>query len=194
MSCPAGFLIRAMKKNTMLAFLFLAAVAIARPSPAQSQPSGEARVFSAGQLLTNDSIVRLVKAGVGQDTILHAVNTRAGAYALGVEDIIALKKAGVPDEVLNAMLDHSGAGCSPALTVPMEILAAPPTAGSSAGQQQSQPLGTATPPSSSEKSTIQTGAKATSQGAQAPVYHYAAGANNNKHQGTKTPRKSAGSD
>jgi hypothetical protein len=182
-----------MKKNTLLAFLLLATIAVAKPSPAQGQPSGEARVFTAGQLLTNDSIVRLVKAGVSQDTILHAVNAQAGAYALGVENIIALKKAGVPDEVLNAMLDHSANGCAPAMTVPMEILAAPPAAGNPAGQQQGQPLGTSTPSSGLAKSTSQTGTKATPQGAQAPVYHYVAGANN-KHQGTKTPRKSAGSD
>lgn len=183
-----------MKRTMILALSVLVAmIAIAKPSPSQDQPPGEARVFSAGELLTNDSIVRLAKAGISQGTILHVVNTQPGAYALGVEDIIALKKAGISDAVLNAMLDHSAQGCAPATTMPMEILATPPANGSSAGQPQSQAGGTSKSPSGAAKSAIQTGAKAAPQNGQAPVYHYSAGAND-KHQGTTTPRKSPGSD
>ena len=49
----------------------------------------------ATQLLSNESIVKLVKAGLGEDTIISMVNTQPGTYLLGADDIIALKQAGV---------------------------------------------------------------------------------------------------
>ncbi len=56
------------------------------------------------QPLTNDSIVKLVKAGLGEDTIISIVNTQPGQYSLGADDIAALKKAGVSERVITAML------------------------------------------------------------------------------------------
>ena len=54
--------------------------------------------------LSNDSIVKLVKAGLGEDTIISMVNTQPGRYSLGPDDIIALKQAGVSAKVINAMV------------------------------------------------------------------------------------------
>jgi hypothetical protein len=55
----------------------------AGPAPKKGEQSA--------QPLTNDSIVKLVKAKLGEDTIISIVNTQPGKYSLGVEDIIALK-------------------------------------------------------------------------------------------------------
>jgi hypothetical protein len=163
-----------MLRKTIPLCLLLTVIATASLGVAQRPPSAEGQVFSAGRLLTNESIVRLTQADVSQETILHVVNTQAGSYALGVDDIIALKRAGVSDRVLEAMLDHSAGGCYPPMTVPMEILLTPP-AGNSGGQPPS-PRPIPTPHSGPSKSVRQTGANATIQGTQAPVYHYGTGA------------------
>jgi hypothetical protein len=60
-----------------------------------------------GQPLTNESIIKLVKAGLGEATIINIVNTQPGKYSLRADDIIALKKAGVSEKVITAMLNKS---------------------------------------------------------------------------------------
>jgi tetratricopeptide (TPR) repeat protein len=59
------------------------------------------------QPLTNDSIVKLVKAGLSEDMIINLVDTQPGKYSLAADDIIALKKAGVSEKVVTAMLKKS---------------------------------------------------------------------------------------
>jgi hypothetical protein len=68
-----------------------------------------------GQSLTNGTIVKLVNAGLGEETIVSMVNTQPGNYSLGADDIIALKKAGVPEKVISAMVNKSSA---PAMAAP----------------------------------------------------------------------------
>lgn len=151
-----------MKTNAMRAsFVIVAALAAVKPGQPQVQPASDGRIFTAGRLLTNDSIVRLVKADISQNTILHLVNSQPGAYALGVDDIIALKEAGVSDEVLNAMLDRSAGDCGPAMAVPMQVFAAPPVNTSSTAQQTQS--GRTSAPQSSQ------GAKSLSQDAIDPT-------------------------
>lgn len=57
--------------------------------------------------LTNDSIVKLVKAGLSEDTITRMIETQLGEYSLGVDEVIALKRAGVSEKVITAMLNRS---------------------------------------------------------------------------------------
>jgi hypothetical protein len=62
--------------------------------------------------LTNESIVKLVKAGMTEDVVLGMVNTQPGQYSLGTEDVIALKQAGVGQKVIAAMISKPPAGGS----------------------------------------------------------------------------------
>ena len=178
---------KVMTRNPIASRLLLTVMVItASLAAAQGPSSGEGHVFTAGRLLTNDSIVRLTQADVSQETILHAVDTQPGSYALGVDDIIALKQAGVSDRVLDAILDHSGSGCFPPMMMPMEILLSPPT-GNSGGQPQPGPPPTPTPHSSpGTKYPNQIGASSGAGTSAAPVYRYSAGVSN-QHQGAKTP-------
>jgi hypothetical protein len=57
-----------------------------------------------GESLTNDSIVKMVKAGLSDTVIVTTVTTQPGRYSLGADDIIALKKEGVSETVIGAML------------------------------------------------------------------------------------------
>jgi hypothetical protein len=76
----------------------------------KDQKRQESAGQQAGQPLTNDSIMKLVKAGLGEGTIISIVDTQPGKYSVGADDIAALKKAGVSEKVITAMLDRSASG------------------------------------------------------------------------------------
>lgn len=64
---------------------------------------------AAAQTIDNDAVIKMVKAGLGTDVILAAVQSNPGNFKTSAEDLIALKEAGVPDRVLSAMVTK-GAG------------------------------------------------------------------------------------
>jgi hypothetical protein len=68
-------------------------------------------------LLDNAAVRKLVKSGAGEQTIVAAINQQPGKYALSTDDLIALKKAGVSDGILAAMILRNGAA-SPASAAP----------------------------------------------------------------------------
>ena len=64
--------------------------------------------------LNNDTILKLAKAGVGDDVIVGMVNQQPGRYLLSADAIIVLKTAGVSDRVISAMIvRNSGASVTP---------------------------------------------------------------------------------
>lgn len=60
-----------------------------------------------GEPLTNDSIVKLLETGFSQETILAMIEHRPGKYSLSTDDLVALKKAGVPEKIITAMLNKT---------------------------------------------------------------------------------------
>jgi hypothetical protein len=81
-----------------------------RGEAGQAPQKGE----QAGQPLTNDSIVKLVKAGLGEDEIISIINTQPGGYLAGADDIMALKTAGVSGKIIAAMVNKMASGPSAA--------------------------------------------------------------------------------
>jgi hypothetical protein len=68
----------------------------------------------AQEVLTNDAIIKLTKAGLSEELIVKIVQTQPGKYLLGTEDLLRLTKEGATDRVIRAMLDNSaGPGASP---------------------------------------------------------------------------------
>ena len=61
--------------------------------------------------LDNDSVLKMVKAGLGPDLIVSMIQTQPGNYKVDTDEMIALKAAGVPDKVIAAMIAK---GTSPA--------------------------------------------------------------------------------
>jgi hypothetical protein len=55
--------------------------------------------------LTNDSVVKLVRSGLNEDTVANIVQTQPGNYSLGTEEIGSLRKAGISDRIIAAMLE-----------------------------------------------------------------------------------------
>jgi hypothetical protein len=86
--------------------------------------------FCAGQeTLTNESVMKMVKSGLGEDLIISMIGSQATAFSLKSDDLISLKQAGVSEKVLGAML-KKGTGMAtpnPAVTDPA------PKAGAGAG-------------------------------------------------------------
>jgi hypothetical protein len=58
----------------------------------------------AAETLTNASVIQLVQAGIGNDAVIAKIKATEGKYDLGTDDLIALKNAGVPGEVIAAMI------------------------------------------------------------------------------------------
>jgi hypothetical protein len=67
-------------------------------------------------------LVKLAKSGTEQDLMLTYINASPLAYAFTAEDIIYLKEAGVPPQVIAAAIDH---GKAAAATVRQPAVAAP---------------------------------------------------------------------
>jgi len=57
---------------------------------------------AAQTVLTNDSIMKMAKAGLGDDIVVSTINAQPGQYSTSADDLIALKGAGVSDKVIAA--------------------------------------------------------------------------------------------
>lgn len=66
----------------------------------------------AQEVMTNDSVIKLVKAGLGEELIIQMINSQPGKYSLASDDVLALKRQGVSDKIIAAMLKRNGAGAS----------------------------------------------------------------------------------
>jgi len=65
------------------------------PAALTNEPLGEA--------LDNDAVVKMILAGLKEDTVTRVVQTRPGKYVLTPDALAGLKAAGVPPSVLSAM-------------------------------------------------------------------------------------------
>ncbi len=77
-----------------------------------------AGVMIAQQSLTNDSIVKMVKAGLGDSVIVSMVQSQPGSYAVTPDDMMGLKRQGVSDAVLGAMAAKGSAPAQAAASQP----------------------------------------------------------------------------
>ena len=71
----------------------------------------------AQQVLNNEAIIKLVKAGMSDDFIVSTINGQPGTYDDSPNAITALKNAGASDTVMTAVVQKVG-GASPASSPP----------------------------------------------------------------------------
>jgi hypothetical protein len=57
--------------------------------------------------MNNDSVIRMAKAGLGEDLIIQTINTQPGRYLTDADALVALKTAGLSDRVITAMMNKS---------------------------------------------------------------------------------------
>ncbi len=84
-------------------------------------------ILSAQQAQTNDSIIKMVKAGLSDDLIVTTINGTPGNFDTSADGLIALKGAGVSDKIVGAMVAKSNAPAAP------PVVAAPMASGLPAG-------------------------------------------------------------
>ena len=58
-------------------------------------------------VLTNADVIKLENAGFGDDVVISMIDSQPGSYQVGPDDMVALKKAGVKDSVIAALLRKS---------------------------------------------------------------------------------------
>ena len=68
--------------------------------------------LTAQQALNNDSVIKMVKAGLTDDAIVATINANPGAYDASPDGLIALKQAGVSNKVIDAIVAKSSASSS----------------------------------------------------------------------------------
>jgi hypothetical protein len=73
---------------------------------------------TAQQAMNNDSIIKMVKAGLSDDLIVTTINASPAAYDTSADGIIALKTAGVSDKVVAAIVARAAAPAVPAVAPP----------------------------------------------------------------------------
>jgi hypothetical protein len=96
-------------------------------------------IASAQEPLTNDSVIKMVKAGLSADVIVSMVKTQPAKYTLTADALIGLKSAGVPDKVVAAMIERNSGGGGIVSGLP-QASGATPAAGSVATGDPNDPL------------------------------------------------------
>jgi hypothetical protein len=58
----------------------------------------------AQQVMNNDGVIKLVKAGLSDDLVVSTINASPGAYDTSADGLVTLKNAGVSDKVIGAVV------------------------------------------------------------------------------------------
>jgi tetratricopeptide (TPR) repeat protein len=69
--------------------------------------------FSAAEVLTNETIVTMVKAGFGEELIISKIKISQGQYDLSMNALLKLKNDGVSEKIIQAMMGASAKPESP---------------------------------------------------------------------------------
>jgi hypothetical protein len=57
--------------------------------------------------MDNDSVMKMAKAGLGDELIIQTINTQPGKYVTDADALVKLKTAGVSDRVITAMINKN---------------------------------------------------------------------------------------
>lgn len=61
-------------------------------------------VLSSQEILTNYSVIKMVKAGLSEELVLNVVKQQNGSYSVGSTELVELKTAGVSERIITAMI------------------------------------------------------------------------------------------
>jgi hypothetical protein len=70
----------------------------------------------AQEMMTNDSVIKLLKAGLSEDLVVTTINSSPGKYDTSANALIALKKAGAGDKTVAAIILKASGATSAAAT------------------------------------------------------------------------------
>ena len=88
--------------------LFLTAAVAQQPHITEAPQAVDGPLTAAkAPAMDNDSVMKMAKAGLGDDLIIETINTQPGKYITDADSLVALKGAGVSDHVITAMINKS---------------------------------------------------------------------------------------
>ena len=111
------------RMRAVLALVLVAAVSLSLPGATSL----------AQEVLTNDSVIQMVKAGLPEAIVIAKIKGTATKFDLKTDSLVGLKKAGVSDKVLEAMLAAGSVSAAPTTAMP-----APPAPAVAAGSIKNQ--------------------------------------------------------
>jgi len=71
-------------------------------------------IVAAQQTMNNDSVIKLIQAGLSEDLIVSTISASPGNYDTSVDGLIALKGAGVSEKILAAIMTKAIGGSTSA--------------------------------------------------------------------------------
>jgi hypothetical protein len=87
--------------------VFLLVLVVAQESVVAQEPAQDLTVTPLSRhLLTNDSVIMLAKAGFDELFIVERIHTSRTHFDTSVEGLIALKQAGVSEDLIRVMALH----------------------------------------------------------------------------------------
>ncbi len=110
------------------------------------------------QTLNNDSVIKLVKAGLSEDLIITTINASPGTFDTSANGLIALKSAGASDKVVSAIVLRAS-GSAPAAYAPVPP---PPPDGTQVPPTGQAPMA---PPAGKPRVFLTSSSKGTNQNA-----------------------------
>ena len=75
--------------------------------PVEIIPVAQARSPESGEPLDNAEVVKMVRTGLKEDTLISVIGLRPAHYSLAQGDLDVLRAAGVPETVIKAMIDKT---------------------------------------------------------------------------------------
>jgi hypothetical protein len=91
-----------MKMRTRRVFLYAAFLSLLLPGSAVIAQDG-----SGGEVLTNDKVITMVKAGLPPSIIVNKIHSSKSNFNTNTDELIRLQQARVPSEIINAMVEAS---------------------------------------------------------------------------------------
>lgn len=94
------------KLNILPIFLLLLSICFA----------ANTQVFAQDEMMTNDEVISLVKAGLSKQIIINKIRTSKSNFDVSTNALIKLKQAGVDDEIVTAMQEAKSGKTIPTTT------------------------------------------------------------------------------
>ena len=90
-------------------FLFFACIAALaqKPAPKAAPPPSQAKAAAVSSTNDVDAVIELVKSGTPENLVVKTIQKSGKSYTLAPADVLRLRKAGVGDKVIEAMMDAS---------------------------------------------------------------------------------------
>src|SRR5450759_3679677 len=131
----------------------------AKPSapraPQKAEPKPAALASPAPEILTNDSIVKMLAGGVDEEIVIAKINSSAAAFTMDSDSLIRLKSANVPQKVVRAMLTWKAPGSAAPASPAVPAAAAVPVLGNIV-KDHSPALPSAPPPAALPETPLTT--------------------------------------